>query len=108
MSVSEIRAQAGLQATGFIHQPGPIGGNEFSRLTCNLGGRRAELWIVSRRDLQRRRAIEIFVYPQAWPTYVQWVGDGVVQFSRGAEELSLDHVVWQRASGLGGEAAPGP
>ena len=50
--------------------------------------------------------IEIFVYPQAWPTHIQWAAMLLVLLCRGAGKLSLDHVVWQRVSRPGGEAAP--
>src|SRR5713101_5396632 len=50
--------------------------------------------------------IEIFVYPQAWPTHIQWAAMLLVLLCRGAGKLSLDHAVWQRVRRLGGEAAP--
>jgi putative oxidoreductase len=50
--------------------------------------------------------IEIFVYPQAWPTHIQWAAMLLVLLCRGAGKLSLDHVVWQRISRPGGKAAP--
>jgi putative oxidoreductase len=40
--------------------------------------------------------IEIFVYPQAWPTHIQWAAMLLVLLCRGAGTLSLDHVLWQR------------
>jgi len=39
--------------------------------------------------------IEIFVYPQAWPTHIQWAAMLLVLLCRGAGKLSFDHVVWQ-------------
>jgi len=51
--------------------------------------------------------IEIFVYPQAWPTHIQWAAMLVVLLCRGAGKFSLDHVVWQRIRRLGSEAARG-
>jgi len=39
--------------------------------------------------------IEIFVYPQAWPTHIQWAAMLLMLLCRGAGKLSLDHVVWQ-------------
>jgi putative oxidoreductase len=48
--------------------------------------------------------IEIFVYPQAWPTHIRWAAMLLVLLCRGAGWLSLDHVVWQRVS-LGDKAA---
>jgi putative oxidoreductase len=40
--------------------------------------------------------IEIFVYPQAWPTHIQWAAMLLVLLCRGAGTLSLDHLVWRR------------
>ena len=39
--------------------------------------------------------IEIFVYPEAWPTHLQWVAMMLVLLSRGAGKLSLDHPLWR-------------
>ena len=50
--------------------------------------------------------IEIFVYPQAWPTHNQWAAMLLVLLCRGAGKFSLDHVVWQQIRHLGSEAAP--
>jgi putative oxidoreductase len=47
--------------------------------------------------------IEIFVYPQAWPTHIQWAATLLVLLCRGPGWLSLDHIVWQRVS-LDGKA----
>jgi len=49
--------------------------------------------------------IEIFVYPQAWPTHIQWAAMLLVLLCRGAGKLSLDHVGWQRIRHLRGEDA---
>jgi putative oxidoreductase len=38
--------------------------------------------------------IEVFVYPQAWPTHIQWVAMLLVLLCRGPGKLSLDHVLW--------------
>lgn len=38
--------------------------------------------------------IEIFVYPQAWPTHIQWAAMLLVLLCRGAGKLSLDHAIW--------------
>jgi len=51
--------------------------------------------------------IEVFVYPQAWPTHIQWAAMLLALLCRGAGKLSLDDVVWPRVRRLGGEAAPG-
>jgi putative oxidoreductase len=40
--------------------------------------------------------IEIFVFPQAWPTHIQWAAMLLVLLCRGAGKLSLDHIVWPR------------
>src|ERR1700730_7458005 len=50
--------------------------------------------------------IEIFVYPQAWPTHIQWAAMLLVLLCRGAGSLSLDHVVWRRIRHMCGEDAP--
>lgn len=38
--------------------------------------------------------IEVFVYPQAWPTHLQWAAMLLVLLSRGAGSLSLDSVLF--------------
>src|ERR1700730_2659609 len=50
--------------------------------------------------------IEIFVYPQAWPTHIQWAAMLLVLLCRGAGKLSLDHVVWRRIRHPRREDAP--
>ena len=43
--------------------------------------------------------IEIFVYPQAWQTHIQWAAMLIVLLvllCRGPGTLSLDHWLWQR------------
>jgi putative oxidoreductase len=42
--------------------------------------------------------IEIFVYPQAWPTHIQWAAMLLVLLCRGAGTFSLDHVVERLSS----------
>jgi putative oxidoreductase len=37
--------------------------------------------------------IEVFVYPQAWPTHIQWAAILLVLLCRGAGKLSLDHLL---------------
>ena len=37
--------------------------------------------------------IEIFVYPQAWPTHIQWAAMLFVLFARGPGSLSVDAVI---------------
>jgi putative oxidoreductase len=39
--------------------------------------------------------IEIFVYPEAWPTHMQWGAMLLVLLCRGAGKLSLDQVMWR-------------
>src|SRR5690349_2305519 len=39
--------------------------------------------------------IEIFVYPQAWPTHIQWAAMLLVLLCRGAGTFSLDHLAQQ-------------
>lgn len=40
--------------------------------------------------------IEIFVYPEAWPTHLQWAAMMLVLLCRGAGVFSLDHLAWRR------------
>jgi putative oxidoreductase len=40
--------------------------------------------------------IEIFVFPLAWPTHIQWAAMLLVLLCRGPGKLSLDHVLWPR------------
>jgi putative oxidoreductase len=40
--------------------------------------------------------IEVLVYPQAWPTHLQWAAILLVLLSRGAGSLSLDHAIRRR------------
>ena len=42
--------------------------------------------------------IEIFVYPLAWPTHIQWAAMLLVLLCRGPGRLSLDHLIMR---GLG-------
>jgi putative oxidoreductase len=41
-------------------------------------------------------AIEVFVYPQAWPTHIQWAAMLLVLLCRGAGSWSLDAWLWRR------------
>jgi len=44
--------------------------------------------------------IEVFVYPQAWPTHIQWAAMLLVLLCRGAGALSLDALIehfWRRS-----------
>jgi putative oxidoreductase len=40
--------------------------------------------------------IEIFVYPEAWPTHLQWTAMMLVLLCRGAGALSVDHFLGRR------------
>ncbi len=40
--------------------------------------------------------IEIFIYPQAWPTHIQWAAMLLVLLCRGPGALSLDHQLQRR------------
>lgn len=40
--------------------------------------------------------IEVFVYPQAWPSHLQWAAMLLVLLCRGPGKLSLDYLVWRR------------
>ena len=42
--------------------------------------------------------IEVFVYPLAWPTHIQWAAILFVLLCRGPGKLSLDHLVRMRFS----------
>ena len=44
--------------------------------------------------------IEIFVYPLAWPTHIQWAAMLLVLLCRGAGALSVDHLLWRRFGSL--------
>jgi putative oxidoreductase len=43
--------------------------------------------------------IEIFVYPQAWPTHIQWAAMILVLLCRGAGAFSLDALIRKRFIG---------
>jgi putative oxidoreductase len=40
--------------------------------------------------------IEVFVYPQAWPTHIQWAAMLLVLLCRGAGTFSVDHLLKKR------------
>jgi putative oxidoreductase len=48
--------------------------------------------------------IEIFVYPQAWPTHIQWAAMLLILLCRGPGALSIDHLLWRRFRHLSGAA----
>ena len=39
--------------------------------------------------------IQIFVYPEAWPTHLQWAAMMLVLLCRGAGAFSLDRLLWR-------------
>ena len=43
--------------------------------------------------------IEVFVYPQAWPTHIQWAAMLLVLLTRGPGRLSLDWLIRRRMLG---------
>jgi putative oxidoreductase len=43
--------------------------------------------------------IEVFVYPQAWPTHIQWAAMMLVLLARGAGKLSFDWLIRRRLLG---------
>ncbi|MBS2132222.1 DoxX family protein (plasmid) [Burkholderia thailandensis] len=74
-------------------------------LVLGLGTRPAALVLLGMTSV-----IEIFVYPQAWPTHIQWAAMLLVLLCRGAGRLSLDHVIrgrWSRSI-PSGESGNGP
>jgi len=50
--------------------------------------------------------IEIFVYPLAWPTHIQWAAMLLVLLCRGPGKFSLDHLIWRRLMPAAPRAAP--
>ena len=40
--------------------------------------------------------IQTFVYPDAWPTHLQWTAMMLVLLCRGAGSLSIDQYLWRR------------
>lgn len=40
--------------------------------------------------------IQTFVYPEAWPTHIQWLAFMLPLLARGPGAISLDHVLWRR------------
>src|SRR6266849_5512922 len=43
--------------------------------------------------------IEVFVYPQAWPTHIQWAAMLLILLCRGPGKLSVDHLLCRRFAG---------
>lgn len=44
--------------------------------------------------------IQVFVYPQAWPTHIQWTAMLLVLLCRGPGKLSIDHFARRRSDFL--------
>ena len=49
--------------------------------------------------------IEVFVYPLAWPTHLQWAAMLLMLLCRGAGKISLDHIVWRQIRHMGSKPA---
>ena len=49
--------------------------------------------------------IEIFVYPLAWPTHIQWAAMLLILLCRGPGRLSIDHLLSRRFGAILGERA---
>ncbi|MGH8790924.1 MAG: DoxX family protein [Cupriavidus necator] len=43
--------------------------------------------------------IEVFVYPQAWPTHIQWAAMLLVLLARGPGKISIDWLIRRRVLG---------
>ena len=43
--------------------------------------------------------IEVFVYPQAWPTHIQWAAMLLVLLARGSGKISIDWLIRRRVLG---------
>ena len=64
-------------------------------LLLGLGTRFAALLLLG-----MTAVIEIFIYPQAWPTHIQWAAMMLVLMAQGGGALSLDALVarWMKPS----------
>ena len=60
-------------------------------LVLGLGTRPAVLVLLG-----MTAVIEIFVYPEAWPTHLQWAAMLLVLLCRGSGEFSVDHLLRKR------------
>jgi len=60
-------------------------------LVLGLGTRPAALVLLG-----MTAVIEIFVYPEAWPTHIQWAAMLLVLICRGAGKWSFDHLIRRR------------
>lgn len=61
-------------------------------LVLGLGTRFAALALLGMTTV-----IEVFVYPDAWPTHAVWAASLLFLIARGAGSLSLDHLIGRRA-----------
>lgn len=61
-------------------------------LVLGLGTRFAALALLGMTTV-----IEVFVYPQAWPTHLTWAGLLLPLIAQGGGALSLDHLVKRRS-----------
>jgi putative oxidoreductase len=52
--------------------------------------------------------IEIFVYPQAWPTHIQWAAMLLILLARGAGAFSIDYLLWRRFGRAFADQLPPP
>jgi putative oxidoreductase len=50
--------------------------------------------------------IQVFVYPQAWPTHIQWAAMLLILLCRGGGAISLDHLIRRRFSRSNREEFP--
>jgi len=66
-------------------------------LVIGLGSRFAALALFA-----MTMVIEIFVYPDAWPTHGTWIACFLVVMARGPGKLSLDHLIARRFAGGSG------
>jgi putative oxidoreductase len=57
-------------------------------LVLGLGTRAVSLVLLA-----MTAVIEVFVYPQAWPTHIQWAAMLLVLLCRGAGSLSVDRAI---------------
>jgi putative oxidoreductase len=69
-----------------------IGGSVL--LFLGLGSRLAALMFLGMTTV-----IEVFVYPEAWPTHIQWAAFLFVILARGPGKISLDAVIGPRLLG---------
>jgi putative oxidoreductase len=69
-------------------------------LVFGLGTRAAALVLLA-----MTAVIEVFVYPQAWPTHIQWAAMLLVLLCRGPGAVSLDHLL-RRRLGKGWPSSP--